>query len=283
MTSIAEAAASFSCRLCDGHELRLYYAQGNDGRFRYYKCAQCGLVNLDLANVGLDQEQYTDHWINPMDDTHPAQRTTDASFDFLARYVTTPGHLLDIGCGNGRLLHLARRSGWQVKGIELAPKAADAVRRTLGVDVRVADFLTMTPAREELERYDVICLRHVLEHLPDSKLAMQKIRAMLRPEGYVLLEFPNVEAFDKRLKRWIVDRGLHRRKFSDDFTAGHCNEFCRESFEYLLGLTGFRLIRWETYSSKPLSNLFYNHVHIGNKARTLIQRADNVPAPATLN
>ena len=96
MTSIAEAAASFSCRLCDGHELRLYYAQGNDGRFRYYKCAQCGLVNLDLANVGLDQEQYTDHWINPMDDTHPAQRTTDASFDFLARYVTTPGQRLPL-------------------------------------------------------------------------------------------------------------------------------------------------------------------------------------------
>jgi 2-polyprenyl-3-methyl-5-hydroxy-6-metoxy-1,4-benzoquinol methylase len=68
-----------------------------------------------------------------------------------------------------------------VKGIELAPKAAEAVHNTLGVDVLVADFLSMTPTTEDLERYDVVCLRHVLEHLPNSRLAMQKIRASAAP------------------------------------------------------------------------------------------------------
>jgi 2-polyprenyl-3-methyl-5-hydroxy-6-metoxy-1,4-benzoquinol methylase len=275
MTASADAAATFPCRLCDGEDLFLYYAQGNDGRFRYYKCRQCGLVNLDLAN-GLDQEQYTEQWIDPTDDGRRQHRDIDASFEFLTRYVQGPKRLLDIGCGNGRMLHLARRAGWSVKGIELSPKAAEAVRRTLGVDVVAADFLSVAPTREDLERYDVICLRHVLEHLPDSRLAMQKIRAMLRPDGHVLLEMPNIEGFDKRLKRWINDHGFHRRRFADDFIAGHCNEFCREPFEYLLGLTGFRLIRWETYSKKPLSNFLFNRIHIGNKARALIQRADAV-------
>ncbi len=87
-----------------------------------------------------------------------------------------------------------------------------------------------------------------------------------------MIEMPNIEALDKRLKRLIVNAGLHRRKFRENFVPGHCNEFCKRSFEYLLGTTGFRLVKWETYSKKPLSNIIVNSVHIGNKARTLVQK-----------
>jgi 2-polyprenyl-3-methyl-5-hydroxy-6-metoxy-1,4-benzoquinol methylase len=268
-----ENAATFPCRLCGGEDLYLYYTQGSAGQFRYYRCSNCELVNLDLAN-GLDQEQYNDEWVDPTDDGHRRHKAIDASFAFILRYVRGPGTLLDIGCGNGRLLHVARRAGWGVKGVELSSRAAQSVRRTLGVEVSTADFLEMAPQEEDKGRFDVVCLRHVLEHLPDSKLAMRKIHELVRPRGYVLLEMPNIQGLDKKLKRWVADAGLHKRSYSSDFVTGHCNEFCRRSFEYLLQITGFRLIRWETYSKKALGNLVYNHVHIGNKARALIQRSD---------
>ncbi len=269
----ADRRADFACRLCTGKELELYYCQGRDDRFRYYRCAGCGLVNLDLRE-GLDQTQYTDEWVDPADNSARRNLHNDATFDFIRRYAGSPGRLLDLGCGNGRLLHRAGRAGWDVRGLELCARTAARVQDALGVPVIAADFLEMDPAPEYLERFDLICLRHLLEHLPDSTLAMQKIRAMLAPQGMVLLEMPNIEAWDKKVKRWIVNRGFHRRTYAENFVAGHCNEFSRRSFEYLADQAGFDLVRWETYSMKPLGNFIYQRVPIGNKARALIQRDD---------
>ena len=66
--------------------------------------------------------------------------------------------------------------------------------------------------------------------------------------------------------------GLHRHKYQDNYKPGHCNEFCRESFEYLLKETGFELVVWETYAYSPVWNWVFSHWHIGNKARVIIRK-----------
>lgn len=264
------AAADFPCRLCGGQNLRFYYALGNDGRYRYYRCGDCGLVNYDLA-AGIDQEQYTE-FVDPTDDRARRNLDKDSSFAFLQRRVAGPGRLLDIGCGNGRLLYLAQRAGWRVKGIELSAAMAESVRGKLGVEVLVGDFLDMTPAAADRQVYDVVCLRHVLEHLPDGLTAMTRIRELLRPGGYFLAEMPNIEGLSKKWVRATVNLGLHSRHFSDDFVAGHCNEYSKQSFLYLLGKTGFELLRWETYSKKKLTNWILNRIPVGTKARALAHR-----------
>lgn len=265
--------ADFSCRLCGSDELYFYFALGNDLEFRYFRCPRCKLVNLDLTG-GLDQEQYIEKLPDPADDDDPRNALLDASFDFLLRYTPQAKSILDIGCGSGRLLYRAQQAGWAVKGLELFDAPAERIRRELGIDVVTADFLEFEPPEEDLERYDIVCLRHVLEHLPDSKLAMRKLHALLKPGGHALLEMPNIDAFDKRFKRLLAGANLHHKRYPPGFVTGHCNEFCRDSFVYLLGLTGFRLVRWETYSSKPLSNQIYTRIHIGNKARALARRVD---------
>lgn len=267
--SIAEQA-DFECRLCAGRALELYYQQGAVGQFRYYRCTHCHLVNLDLK-AGLDQTQYTDEWVDPTDDTASRNRDNDATYEFIRRTITTPGRLLDLGCGNGRLLYRARKDGWEVKGVELSAETAARVQAGIGVPVVAVNFLEMTPAAEDLSRFDLICLRHVLEHLPDSRLAMNKIRKLLAPGGLVLLEMPNIEGIDTKLKRWMAATGLHRKRYASSYVAGHCNEFSREAFEYLAAATGFQLLRWETYSKKRLVNFIYNRIPIGNKARALVR------------
>ena len=263
--------ADFSCRLCDSPDLALYYTQGNDARFRYFKCQRCDLVNLDLAN-GLDQAQFTLEFRDPMDEAAGWDRMLDASFEFIRHYVPDARSLCDIGCGNGRLLYLGKRAGWRVLGLELTAEVAARTASHLGVEVVGANFLEFEPRADQAQAYAVVCLRHVLEHLPDSKLAMQKIAALLQPGGHALLEFPNVEAVGKRVKRALANAGLHQPRFETDFMPGHCNEFCRGSFERLLQMTGFELVRWETYSKKPLVNWLYNRVPVGNKARALVRK-----------
>src|SRR5512137_2622133 len=116
MPAADSTRANFACRLCDGRDLRPYYTLGNDRQFHYYRCSACGLVNYDLAG-GVEQGQYTRIVVDPRDDTAPRNRDNDQAFLFLQKHVPTPGRLLDVGCGNGRLLWKAKQAGWQVKGL----------------------------------------------------------------------------------------------------------------------------------------------------------------------
>ena len=91
ISASAAQHADFACRLCDEAQLDLYYVQGNDGRFKYYKCGHCGLVNLDLA-TGLDQTQYTLEFHDPADESTQWNKAIAASFDSSSfrRRATSP-------------------------------------------------------------------------------------------------------------------------------------------------------------------------------------------------
>lgn len=247
-----------------------------DGRNRdlvYYKCPDCSLWNYDL-DCGVDQTQYTEVHVSPFDTGHKYNRDNRASWEFLSNFADTPRSIMDIGCGNGYLLYLAREAGWKVKGMELSANAADSIRDDTGIDVTVADFLEYRPSGGE--QYDVVVLRHVLEHLPDSIQAMQKINALLADDGFALLEFPNTRSFGYGVKRILKNRGLRNKKFTATWRPGHVNEHCRRSFEFLLGKTGFELVKWRTYSSKPVSDAIYKLIPMSSKARALVQKRQSM-------
>jgi 2-polyprenyl-3-methyl-5-hydroxy-6-metoxy-1,4-benzoquinol methylase len=259
------------CRLCGSKNPRLYYTEGNDDQFRYYKCPDCKLVNYDMS-TGLDQEKHMKDFIDPRNPKHKANIKQKQTYNFIKRHIAKPGKLLDIGCNNGSLLLLAREDGWKVVGIELFSSLADSIKKATGIDVKVCDFLEYEVGEDE--SYDLVILKHVLEHLPDPVLAMNKIHALLENDGCALLEFPNTDSPDLRFKWFLRRNGIYRRKFSPDYVPHHCNEFCKESFEFLLAKTGFRLVKWQTYSSTELLSGLYNIVRYGNKARAVIKKAE---------
>lgn len=258
-----------TCRLCGHSPLKRFYTQGNSDEFVFRRCQNCGLVNYDLE-CGLDQVKYAAEFVDPFDERHMRNIAQTVTHRFLRRWVPNPGRLIEIGCGNGRLLCLARRDGWDVRGLELSPFLAESVKARLGIDVEVADYLDYTP--EKGGKFDLVILRHVLEHLPEPILAMTGISSLLGEGGLALLEFPNIDGLDIRFKRWLRKTGIYRKRYPDTWRPGHCNEYCRRSFEHLLGETGFELVVWETCSYRPFSNFVFNRWHIGNKARVIVRK-----------
>jgi SAM-dependent methyltransferase len=257
------------CRLCGSEHLRLYYTQGNDRAFKFYKCGVCGLVNYDMS-TGLDQAKYAVTYQDPFDDGIWVNKAQTATYEFLKANLNLRGRLLDIACGNGRLLALARDDGWEVKGLELSSSLAQEIEKKLGIQVYNMDFLEHQVGDEG--GYDVVVLRHVLEHVPDSISALNKIGALLKPGGYAVLEFPNIEAWDLKIKRFLQRTGLDHKKYKGEYKPGHCNEFSWKSFSYLCSRTGFRILLWQTYSYKPILKVIYEHLKIGSKARTIIRK-----------
>jgi len=258
-----------ACRLCGSDDLTLWMTQGADNDLDYYRCGECTLWNYDL-DCGLDQTQYTKVYVSPENTSHQFNAHMRASWKFLRHHAGEPGSIMDIGCGSAGLLYLARKEGWQVRGMELSEKAARDIWEDQGIDVIVANFLEYD--NPENEKYDVVVLRHVLEHLPDSLLAMRQIGSLLKDNGLALLEFPNTSSTSYTAKRLLQKWGLRNKKYPADWRPGHCNEFCRESFEYLLSQTGFEMVIWQTYSNKPFVTPLYHYVPIASKARALVRK-----------
>jgi 2-polyprenyl-3-methyl-5-hydroxy-6-metoxy-1,4-benzoquinol methylase len=123
------------------------------------------------------------------------------------------------------------------------------------------------------EAWNCVVLTHVLEHLADPVAALRKIRDLLKPGGVGVLEFPNIDAFDARLRRLLETLHVHRRRYAPTYVPGHVQEFCRASFAFAAERAGLTLEVWETYAVNPLKYALFRHVPIGNKARVLVRRA----------
>jgi 2-polyprenyl-3-methyl-5-hydroxy-6-metoxy-1,4-benzoquinol methylase len=255
------------CKLCGSDDLKLFYTQGDHRQFKFYRCQKCRLVVYD-TRTGVNQEKYILTRVDPRAPTRQ-NRGHRQTYAFIRRHATRPGHMLDLGCGDGTVLWLAKQDGWTVKGVELFPEHAKLVRETLGFDVEASDITAYDGGSEA---WDCVVLTHVLEHLPEPVGALAKIRTLLKPGGIGVLEFPNIDAFDARLRRLLDRLRIHRRRYAATYVPGHVQEFCRASFAYAARQAGLVLEVWETYAINPLQYALFRTVPIGNKARVLVRR-----------
>jgi SAM-dependent methyltransferase len=99
-----------------------------------------------------------------------------------------PGKLLEIGCGDGSFLSLARECGWEVTGVDSDPNAALAAQEKYGITVQVGRFEDCNFPRGY---FDLIIMNHVIEHVLDPVQLLCECAAILRKEGSVLLVTPN--------------------------------------------------------------------------------------------
>jgi SAM-dependent methyltransferase len=106
------------------------------------------------------------------------------------------GRLLDVGCGDGRLLVALRAVGWDVAGVEPDDLAAAAARDQHGLTVHAGSLDTAPPSFAD---FDVIVLNHVIEHVADPVATLAEVRSRLRPGGMVVVVTPNLRSLTQQL------------------------------------------------------------------------------------
>lgn len=125
--------------------------------------------------------------------------------------------LLDVGCGDGSLLHLAAQQGMRVLGVDTDPEAARLAREFYEVNV-------LCGRAEELDleesSFDIVCAAHTLEHLDEPQVFLDRARRLLKPGGFLFIEVPNVLRPKTSAQRiW---------------TMQHCFYFCPETLIAML-------------------------------------------------
>lgn len=99
--------------------------------------------------------------------------------------MTAGRRLLDVGCGDGDFLVLARAEGWEALGVELRRGAAEA-----GAARGLRIFEREVPAGEG--QFDVITLWNVLDQMPEPLAEARSLVGRLAPGGVLFARVPNL-------------------------------------------------------------------------------------------
>ncbi|BFU91552.1 MAG: hypothetical protein NTAFB01_27390 [Nitrospira sp.] len=158
---------------------------------RYVRCPVCDLVFLHPRPTRESVEDYFreaydgDYGaVEACDDRQPVYQSV---LKHLSLYRSSPGALLDVGCGDGEFLLLCRRAGWDCTGIELSEQAAIRAARK-GLTILPLHALQVG---EDGRRFDVVALINVLETVADPLIMLRLAADLLTPRGLLMVRATN--------------------------------------------------------------------------------------------
>jgi len=102
------------------------------------------------------------------------------------------------------------------------------------------------------EKFDVIIMGFVLEHVDNPDLILERYRHFLKPGGRLYIAVPNAKSLNRRLG---LELGLIEDIYSlnaNDLALGHQRQYCRDTLRQAVERAGYRITCEEGIYLKPL-------------------------------
>jgi 2-polyprenyl-3-methyl-5-hydroxy-6-metoxy-1,4-benzoquinol methylase len=250
--------AEACCPVCGERAKQLRYAIT---RFRIYDCTSCKLVYLwpqidDDTVRELFERLYTEgegsvpELATYYDFTYtdqpdnPLVQVYERWLDAIER-ERAPGKLLDIGCGTGLFLAVARRRGWQPFGVDESRPAIQHARDHFGLEVWDGQF-TDFAGRDGL-CFDAISMWDIIEHSRAPVELLAAARAVLAPGGVIGISTPNQRSILDLVAGWIyrATGGRLTRPLEKFYIEQHFLYFSPDTLRDALGRASLELVRLE--------------------------------------
>ena len=149
-------------------------------------------------------------------------------------FIPDPGSkVLDIGTAGGAFLDAAAEFGYDAWGMEPSAFLVEQGKKR-GLQIEQG---TIEDNRFEKYSFDMVCLWDVIEHLTDPKESLEAIRELLKPNGILLINYPDIGTWQARLfgKKfwWII--------------SVHLTHFSRSTIRDICLRTGYEAIHFRPY------------------------------------
>lgn len=163
--------------------------------------------------------------------------------------------ILDIGCGVGTLSFYAASYGNSVVGLDISKNAIRIAERTkqkinknLEINFQARDFKNYNAQN----KFDLIIISEVLEHLEEEQSTLKKIYNMLNKGGIVFITVPSQNA--PLFKAGLLD--------IFDREVGHLRRYTSKSLSKILLSERFKIVS-VLKKEGVLRNLFFTNKHLG--------------------
>lgn len=200
------------CPVCLHNNYSSYFVQPD---YKLLHCQNCGLIRTLLSNAKnfVGAELYAA--------SKEANKHTQSNHGQFPKYAQnllnfigkSSGKLLDVGCGFGWLVWQAKALGYDAIGIDISSPFVQAGKKKLHVDLRrssLEDYKTP-------EKFDIIVMNHVLEHIEDPNKFLKKAHSLLAANGALCVAVPNIHSlmFYIFKDRWYgLQPGQHLWQFT---------------------------------------------------------------------
>ena len=159
---------------------------------------------------------------------------------------------LDVGCGEGWALDYFQRQGWDVLGLDFSSFSLEQFHPGLRGRLRAGDlYNSLQELIAEDQKFDVLWLDNVLEHVLDPAELLRRCRALTHPGGVLMVDVPNDFS---PLQQHLLAAGHIDRPFWVAL-PDHLSYFGAAGLRNLAAATGWRTAR--TFGDQPIDlNLF---------------------------
>lgn len=171
---------------------------GKYGDYSVIHCSGCNVVFSDpMKNPGpewYERNQFyqVERQYNRLSTKVPSHTLFSGKDEkFIRGIQCSKFRLLDVGCGQGGFLERARGNFASVVGVDFESEAIE-IAKAKGLDVycmEISRFLNNYSG----EKFDVITIRYVLEHVENPQEIIRSVRGLLNPGGYIAVMVPNIE------------------------------------------------------------------------------------------
>lgn len=228
-----------TCNTCESSNLEKLFDNSIKSTSRLKKvphkvniCKDCGQVFLDYSS--LSQKNLEDYYkinnpfekVEELNSSHQNMRSEQVNFvlDNINKDYKN-FKFLDIGCGSGYYLKLLKNKGLYCEGIERSNMMCDMINKHYDIKCTNTSF-------EELNlenKFDVVSIITVLEHLHNPKKCLLKINDLINSGGYLFIEVPDTQ--------------FPRSDILPDYLAfEHLHHWTKISLGNLLKLCGFEIV-----------------------------------------
>jgi SAM-dependent methyltransferase len=227
-----------------------------EGRFRdfefaYRGCGACGSLFVDpLPDEALVAAMYSPEYIDQHYGEGDASAEIGGELDDTARAAAERrphGRLLDVGCGAGRFMIAARDAGLCVEGQELLASVAKLAADATGLPVHSGTLDTIR------DRYDLVHLADVVEHVTDPFALLVAARARLAPDGVVIARGPleqQPNLFQQAVRWQRAARTRLGRARPIEMPPWHISQFTLRGWHVLIARAGLRTIDEQIYETR---------------------------------
>lgn len=165
----------------------------------------------------------------------------DIFYNKLRKHISDGSRILDIGCGDGSFLKLAKKD-FACTGIEISEHLASLAKKDPEIKVITGNFVSADFSKE---KYYGITMISLLEHLDDPAQALKICFELLNTGGVLLLKTVNYACLNRSIKkgRWTGFR-----------PPDHMVYFSPANLRNILKKAGFRKIK---IHSLPFSDNMY--------------------------